>query len=186
MPHGPPQRLHETLDMPQSLIASPAGGLRLRPEEAGDRDFRFTLFCHSRPPELALLPLAPPARAQLMRQQFEAQTRGYAAQFPQALFDIVELCGEPIGRIVVDRQAEEWHLVDIALMPQWRSQGIGTAILSALIAEAGTARMPVRLEVGSSNDLAKRLYLRLGFAPTATTPVHVEMEWRPGTAAGGP
>jgi ribosomal protein S18 acetylase RimI-like enzyme len=171
--------------MPEIVIASPAGAVRLRPERADDRDFRFALFCASRPPEWASLPFPAELLGQLMRQQFEAQTRGYAGQFPNGRFDIVELGGAAIGRIVTDRPGDRLHLVDIALMPQWRNRGIGTAILEALIAEAIAARVPVRLQVATSNDPSLRLYRRLGFEPLAQTPMHIEMERRTNTAEPG-
>jgi len=152
--------------------------LRLRPEREDDQEFRFRLFCDSRPPELALLPLDRAAFEQLMRFQFRAQTVSYRGQFPGARFDIVELAGTPIGRIVVDRSADRLLIVDQALVPPMRNRGIGAAIMRALMDEAGTAGRPVRLTVASTNDPSMRLYRRLGFAPIATAPLYLELEWR--------
>jgi ribosomal protein S18 acetylase RimI-like enzyme len=158
-------------------IDAPSGRLKSRPEREDDREFRFSLFCDSRP-ELALLPLGGEARIQLLRLQFEAQTRAYKSQFSKARFDIIELDGMAIGRIVVDRTGDRLHLVDIALVPQQRNHGIGTAILGALMAEAREARLPLRLHVATANEAALRLYRRLGFAVVATTPIYLELEWR--------
>jgi ribosomal protein S18 acetylase RimI-like enzyme len=159
-------------------ITSPLGALRLRPERDEDRAFRFRLFCESRPPELGLLALDPAGRAQLMQLQFQAQSASYRAQFPEARFDIIELAGEPIGRIVVDRPGMMVHLVDQAITPALRNRGIGTAIMRALIDEAAAAGLPMRLKVASSNDPSLRLYLRLGFVPIQTLPLYIELEWR--------
>jgi ribosomal protein S18 acetylase RimI-like enzyme len=164
--------MHETLEVP-----SPAGVLRLRPEHEDDKDFRYRLFCESRPPEFAML-LAPPAFEQVMRMQFQAQTVSYRAEFPQACFDIIELEGQPIGRIVVDRPGDMVHIVDQAVVPGQRGRGIGTAIMRALMHEAQAARLPVRLKVASSNDPSSRLYLRLGFVAIKTIPLYMELEWR--------
>jgi ribosomal protein S18 acetylase RimI-like enzyme len=157
-------------------ISSPAGVVSLRPEREDDHDFRFRLFCDSRPPELALL-LAPAAFAQIMRLQFQAQTISYRAEFPGARFDIIELSGSPIGRIVVDRPGTMLHVVDQAIVPERRSRGIGTAIMRALMDEARAARLPLRLEVASDNDPSIHLYLRLGFVPIERVPLYVRMEW---------
>jgi ribosomal protein S18 acetylase RimI-like enzyme len=165
--------MHETIEVP-----SPAGLLQLRPEREQDRDFRYQLFCHSRQPEFALL-LTPAAFQQVMTHQFHAQTASYREQFPQARFDIVELSGEPIGRMVVDRPGTELHIIDQAIIPQLRGRGIGTALMRALIDEAGAAGLPVRLEVMSENDPAYRLYRRLGFVPIETVPLYMRLEWRP-------
>ena len=161
-------------------IPSPVGVLHLRPERDEDREFRYRLFCDSRQPEFAQL-LAPPAFQQIMTHQFHAQTVGYRAQFPQARFDIIELSGRPIGRIVVDRPDPMLHIVDHAIIPELRSRGIGTAILRVLMDEASAAGLPVRLEVVSENDPSLRLYRRLGFVVIETAPFYMTLEWRPAT-----
>jgi ribosomal protein S18 acetylase RimI-like enzyme len=158
-------------------VPSPVGLLQLRPEREEDRDFRFQLFCDSRQPEFASL-LAPPAYQQIMNHQFHAQTVSYRTEFPEARFDIVELSGEPIGRIVVDRPGTMLHIVDHVIATQWRGRGIGTALMRALMDEAGAAGLPVRLEVVSENDPAYRLYQRLGFVPIETVPLYMALEWR--------
>jgi ribosomal protein S18 acetylase RimI-like enzyme len=163
----------EPIDMP-----SPAGPIRLRPEQTGDRDFRYRLFCDSRQPEFALL-LPPDVYQQVMAHQFHAQTVSYLREFPQACFDIVELDGRPIGRIVVDRPGTMLHIVDQAIIPELRGRGIGTAIMRALMGEAATEGLPVRLKVSSSNDPSMRLYLRLGFVAIESVPLYIELEWRP-------
>ena len=159
-------------------IPSPAGVVSLRPEHEGDRDFRYQLFCDSRQPEFALL-LPPDVFRQVMAHQFQAQTVGYQGQFPQARFDIIELAGNPIGRIVVDRPGDRLHIVDHAIIPELRGRGIGTAIMRALMDEAAAQRVRVTLEVASSNDPSMRLYVRLGFVPIETTPLYIELAWTP-------
>ena len=158
-------------------IAWAAGPLRLRPERPDDHAFRFRLFCDSRLPEWYVVELDPQVRAQLMSQQYDAQTRTYLANFPRARFDIIELRGEPVGRIVVDRPGTVVHIVDQAVVPQWRNQGIGSTIMRALMDEARAAGLPVRLKVASSNDPSMRLYLKLGFKPIEEIPAYIEMEW---------
>jgi ribosomal protein S18 acetylase RimI-like enzyme len=159
-------------------IASPLGRLELRPEREEDRAFRYRLFCESRPPEWDTVQIDPQLREQLMRHQFEAQTKSYRMQFPNARFDIIELDGRSIGRIVVDRPGDMLHLVDQAIVPPLRNKGLGTTIMRSLQEEAGARKLPVRLMVGSSNDPSLRLYLRLGFVPIQTVPLYVELEWR--------
>jgi ribosomal protein S18 acetylase RimI-like enzyme len=164
-------------------IPSPVGTLRVRPERAADRDFRYRLFCASQPPAFAVL--APAAFAQIMTQQFHAQTLAYLSQFPQARFDIIELSGEPIGRIVVDRPGSVLHIVDQAIVPQWRGRGVGTAIARALMDEAQAAGVPVRIEGSSESDPSLRLYRRLGFVAVATAAPHTRLEWPPTPTAAG-
>jgi ribosomal protein S18 acetylase RimI-like enzyme len=159
-------------------IPSACGVLRLRPERADDEDFRYRLFCDSRLPEWYQVALDPAVREALMRHQFAAQTATYRARFPRARHDIIWLADERIGRIVVNRPGSEVHIVDHAIVPARRNQGIGTTIMRALMDEAARAALPVRLKVASSNDPSLRLYLRLGFRPIEEIPAYIELEWR--------
>jgi ribosomal-protein-alanine N-acetyltransferase len=62
------------------------------------------------------------------------------------------------------RVFDEVHINNVAIRPRFRAQGIGTALLRHVLAEArqlGARR--VTLEVRASNERARRLYERLGF-----------------------
>jgi ribosomal-protein-alanine N-acetyltransferase len=64
---------------------------------------------------------------------------------------------------------DEIHINNVAVRPQFRGHGIGTALLHHVLAEArqlGARR--ATLEVRASNDAARRLYERLGFYVAAT------------------
>jgi ribosomal protein S18 acetylase RimI-like enzyme len=161
-------------------IASPLGTLTLRPECEVDQPFRYRLFVDSRLPEFALLlqQIGPDAYGQVMQMQFQAQTMTYRANFPQARFDIIELDGMPVGRIVVDRPGTTIHIVDQAVVPAMRNRGIGTAIMRALMDEAARNKLPISLKVASSNDPSMGLYLRLGFLPVEEVPFYIGMEYR--------
>jgi GNAT superfamily N-acetyltransferase len=108
----------------------------------------------------------------ILGMQFMAQRGHYRASYPQAIWSIVERKGEAIGRLCVDKGAlgaakaeDAWLLVDIALMPDWSGQGIGSAVLDRLIAEAKAAGKPIRLTVRQENP-ARRLYRAKGFVET--------------------
>ncbi len=161
-------------NMDSAPIASPLGLLRLRPEQVRDEAFRFSLYCESRP-DLAVLP--PPVRDGILRMQFNAQTSGYRTQYPGARYDIVELDGEPVGRVVRDYTDGSLHLVDIALLAARRRGGAGTALMRAMMDEAAAAGMAMRLMVAGDNPDAARLYLRLGFVSLGQHGAHIAMTW---------
>lgn len=52
--------------------------------------------------------------------------------------------------------------LSIAIIPEYRNQGLGTDLLNRMIAEAGKQYAGLSLSVSSANP-AKRLYERLGF-----------------------
>ena len=73
---------------------------------------------------------------------------------------------------------ENCRLIDIALMPQVRGRGFGTALLTDLMSFAAASGKPVTLSVLPDNP-ARRLYVRLGFATTQTSDTRVRMVWQP-------
>src|SRR5205085_7704709 len=105
-------RMDEVIEIECAL-----GPLRLRPERGEDWPFRYQLFCDSRLPEWYAVQIDPAVRVQLTQHQFQAQTETYRARFPRARFDIIELGGERIGRIVVNRPGPHLHLVDHPIVP---------------------------------------------------------------------
>ena len=73
--------------------------------------------------------------------------------------------GQVIGFCSYWRIHDELHINNLAVLPDWRSRGIGTALLTRVLCE-GAASGAVRalLEVRRSNTQAQRLYERFGFA----------------------
>lgn len=64
---------------------------------------------------------------------------------------------------------DEIHINNVAVLPQFRGRGLGTALMHHVIAEG--RRLGARratLEVRASNEAALRLYERLGFYVAAT------------------
>jgi ribosomal protein S18 acetylase RimI-like enzyme len=164
-----------TADAPKSL-AMPAAlaehGFALRPETEADLPFLFQLYASTRWDELA--PLTNWSEAQkigFLQSQFAAQRHHYLIHYANSAFDVLEERGTPVGRLYVDRQERTLLIVDIALLPQWRGRGIGTALIEALFAEAQRAGKAVSISVEKFNP-AHRLYRRLGFRPYAEDDVY--------------
>ena len=147
----------------------------LRPARAADAGFLFDLFVHAH--GSAFAHLDGPTRDALLRMQFRAQDLGYRTRFPDARFDVIECDGAPIGRLVVDRSEGVIRIVDVALLPERRNRGIGTALLRALLAEATATGQALTLHVARDNP-ARSLYQRLGFAAESEDAVYVAMAWR--------
>ena len=85
------------------------------------------------------------------------------------------LDGHPVGRLYVDVDDERVLIVDIALLPEHRGRGIGSALLAGVLAEADRRRLPTRLHVEPDNR-AQRLYRRLGFGVADPGAVYDLME----------
>ena len=67
-----------------------------------------------------------------------------------------------IGYLVCSRYADVWHLMNIAVHPDTRRQGIARNLLERLFDEAG-ADARYTLEVRTSNHGAIAMYERFGF-----------------------
>lgn len=107
--------------------------------------------------------------------QVEAQRREYLTVHPRAEELIVVTGERPAGRLWLARDADPWVLLDVALLPEERGAGLGTAVLSALTAEADAAGAAIRLTVRRDNAGARRLYERLGFAVRDEDELHLVM-----------
>jgi ribosomal protein S18 acetylase RimI-like enzyme len=160
-------------------LASPR--FALRAEVDGDAAFLMQLYASTREHELALLPWSGAQKQAFLTQQFQAQRHHYRTTMAGCAFDVIEHDGEPIGRLYVEARPSHLNLVDIALLPDWRGQGVGAAMLRALQAAAAASARGVCAFVEKSNP-ALRLYRRLGFAEIGDSGLYWEIEWQPAAA----
>lgn len=155
--------------------------LTLRPISDDDLPFLERLYGSTRADEMAAVDWTDAEKEAFLAMQFRAQHRHYQAYYANADFDVIELDGEPIGRLYLDRRDDEIRIVDIALLPAYRGRGIGTRYLKQIMAEAAALARPVRIHVEHFNP-AMRLYRRLGFRHVDSNGVYHLMEWQPETA----
>ena len=119
---------------PPPPLASLPGLLHpLRARAPGDGDVQFLahLYASTRM-DLHSTTAAPSFVASLIAMQQRLQAAGYHADFPGANYLLLERDGAPCGRIVVDAGAQALRLVDIALLPEARGQGVGSHVLRGL------------------------------------------------------
>jgi ribosomal protein S18 acetylase RimI-like enzyme len=149
--------------------------LRLRQDEVADASFLRHLFKRTRAAQFAAAGLPAAMLDTLLEQQYRAQAHGYTAQFPDAITLIILRRNEPVGRLMLAAGELRWRIIDIAVLPEARGQGIGAGVISA-VERAATEQdaQELTLSVLSSNAGARRLYARLGFVEV-TAGVHIEM-----------
>lgn len=136
--------------------------MNLRPIRDTDREFLRDLYRSTREEELRQTPWTEAEKAQFIEFQFSAQHEHYMEHYPVAQFDVVETDEGAVGRLYVDRRKDEIRLIDIALLPEFRNQGIGGRLLNGLIDESERSGKPLSIHVEQMNP-AMRLYKRLGF-----------------------
>src|SRR6478609_2517480 len=137
-------------------------GIALRPFAPADDSFLARVYASSRTEERAITDWSEELKADFCRRQFDAQSAYYAANYPEASFQIIARDGWPVGRLYVARWEKEIRIVDITLLPESRGGGIGTKLLRDLQNEARAAGKSLTIHVERFNR-ALTLYQRLGF-----------------------
>lgn len=148
----------------------------LRPATETDRPFLLDLYASTRADELALVDWDDETKRAFVEHQFSAQDAHYREHYDGATFDVIEVEGQPAGRLYVHRGKSDIRIIDIALAPEFRNQGIGTVLVEGLMAEARASRRSVSIHVEMNNP-ARSLYERLGFEPVGEHGVYLLMQW---------
>ena len=156
-----------------------AAGLSFRPMTDADLPFLFRVYASTRAEELAPVPWTDAQKTVFLTQQFNAQHTDYRRNFADAERLVIVRGGEGIGRLYLTRHDREHSIIDIALLPEHRSRGLGAAILRDLQDEAAAAGKPLAIHVEKFNP-ALRLYRRLGFQTVEDKGVYDLMRWSAG------
>ncbi|MNG24743.1 Acetyltransferase (GNAT) family protein [compost metagenome] len=105
------------------------------------------------------------------------QQRSYTMHYPESRLFTVSIQGAPAGKLHVADNEEAVMLVDIALLPQYQGQGLGTGLIRGLQRYVRDACKPLRL-TANAGSRASRLYEKLGFRILEANEVVIRMEWQ--------
>ena len=148
-----------------------------RAATAADDAFLCELYASTRT-DLDAVDWPGETRAAFCEMQWRAQRAGYAASYPGALDDVIDVDGRPAGRVLIGARAGDLVLVDLALVPDVQGLGVGRQVIEDLQREAAGTGRGVSLQVAAGNR-ARALYERLGFVASEQHGVHTEMTWHP-------
>lgn len=167
------------MDTLQRLSAALAPtDIQFRPIVAEDMAFLCQVYASTRLEELAVTDWSAEQKQAFLVSQFQAQHTYYQEHYRDAAFLLILRTGQPIGRLYLDQWQDQLRIIDIALLPAYRGQGIGTHILSAVVAEGQRIALPVSIHVERFNP-ALSLYTRLGFRQVADKGVYYLLEKTP-------
>jgi ribosomal protein S18 acetylase RimI-like enzyme len=153
--------------------------ISLRPILPDDEQFLYEVYKSTRAGELAHIPWNEVQLKAFLLMQLNARDQSYRMYYAGMDDRIILFQNRPIGRLIVVRTNEEIRLADVALLPEYRSSGIGTSLIKELLAESDKTKRPIRLQVEKPNEQAKGLYERLGFTTTGDNSTHFQMEYQP-------
>jgi ribosomal protein S18 acetylase RimI-like enzyme len=156
----------------------------LRPETEGDLEFLAALYRDTRRHEVAGWGWPSDQQALFLNMQFEAQRRGYRQMYPDAMGRLVYVQGTRAGRMLVNEEHAVMHLIDIALLEEYRNRGLGTHLLTELQRECDLRKLALELRVLAVSP-ARRLYRRLGFEEVNLDEIYIQMERSPMPAFEG-
>ncbi len=148
------------------------------PAGVKDDEFLFQVYASTRAEELARVPWTDKQKESFLRMQSKAQLIHYTTYYPQAEYNLILLDSRPIGRLFILRGIEEIRIMDIALLPGYRGQGIGSILLEQILHEGRERNLPVTIHVERFNP-ALHLYVRLGFRLVEDKGVYYFMKWTP-------
>ena len=152
--------------------------VKLRPIEPQDDEFLLSVYASTREYELSLVPWSAEQKAIFLKMQFVAQQQHYQEHYQGAEFSVIMADKVPVGRLYVMRGRDEIRIIDIALLPEYRQQGIGTPLIQRLLDEAQEQGKNVRIHVEVFNP-SQQLFERLGFTKINNDGINYLMEWVP-------
>ena len=127
-----------------------------------------------------MVPFTEEQRETFLRFQFDAQDQHYRKQYPNASYQVILKDTEPIGRFYVSRDSDQIRILDITVLPDYRSAGFGSTLIRELLAEADENNQRVNVWVEQFNP-SQALFRRLGFTVIGDDGYNNLMEYCPRT-----
>lgn len=150
--------------------------ISLRPTRKSDEKFLRMVYESSRDEEFKDVLFENPAqREAFFTQQFTAQNSHFENFYSNMDYDIIEYSGKPIGRLGLDWEADHLFIVDIIIIPEFRKQKIGSAIMEAIIKEADRRGITAGVMYEKWKPYNEKFYERFGFKTAKEYPMHFYM-----------
>ncbi|VFQ46103.1 GNAT family N-acetyltransferase [Desulfoluna butyratoxydans] len=153
----------------------PSQVLSFRPVDKKDTEFLFQVYASTRLEEMSSTGWGEPEIHAFLRDQFALQHAHYSRHHAEGDFSVILLDKAPVGRLYLDASRDGIRIMDIALLPRFRKQGIGTRIFQDLIARADGEALGLSLHVERHNPILA-WYHRLGFETRKDLGVYLYLE----------
>lgn len=156
--------------------AKPAS-IRLKHSGLQDVEFLIAVYADSRMEEMQQIHhWSTCEKDEFLRFQFHAQDTHYKEHYPDAEYLIIEQENQAVGRFYIERMQNHICIMDIAILREHRRKGIARKLITDVINEAKQTKAKVNLHVEPDN-VAKKLYLSLGFVVVSEISFYEKMEW---------
>src|ERR1051325_4954539 len=152
--------------------------ITLRDVTPEDYGFLRQVYASTREQELAVVPWDNNQREAFLKFQFDAQDSYYRSKFPNASYQFILNDGERVGRLYIDRDNNEIRILDIAVLPQFRSAGIGSYLIRQIIDEAVRTGQQATIWIEHFNP-SQKLFRQFGFVMIQEDGYNQLLEFRP-------
>lgn len=149
-----------------------------RPATPEDDPFLYDVFCTTWQSEVAAMP-NPQLVQHFLRIQYTAQNERFHQRFPGHERWVVTSGDKRAGRLFLHRSPEILHVLEMTMLPEFRSLGLGSALLRSLMDEAADTDRSVTLRVARRNVRAANLYNSIGFRLVTMDDQDSYFEWTP-------
>lgn len=104
------------------------------------------------------------------------QDEFFKEEFESGQIHVIQSLGNDIGYLILHENPDSLYVVELLILPQFQSRGLGTQILIDLRQKAKSLGIVMKMGVFKVNTRAKDLYLALGFKVCGETETHFILE----------
>ncbi len=151
--------------------------ITLRPLREDETEFWREIFYDSVRSHFLSLNLPESETDNLIEFQYQAQSLDYEKNYPLVSNNIVLFNAERVGRLIYSTEHGDLHIIEMAILTEFRGRGIGTKLFRWFFDESRRSGLPIRFYVEKGNP-AFRLYRRLGFEVVADVNTHFQLAWK--------
>lgn len=109
----------------------------------------------------------------------DLQRNFFSRELKAIEYQIIVVKNENIGIFAFSRNETSIVVDEIQILPKYQNKGIGTLILSEIIANAQKAKIETTLRVLKVNSMAQKFYNKLGFEKIGDTETHFLLSKKP-------
>ena len=116
-------------------------------------------------------------KREFVEMQFKSQVLHYSSQYSNSLQQVIERDGVRVGRLYLNRTADELEILDFTVLPEHRGFGTGSAVIEGILDEARRTARSARIFVESYSPHVS-FFEHRGFERTKEEGMNVLMVWR--------
>lgn len=106
----------------------------------------------------------------------EYQRKDFEMYYNPVNNKIITCNNSDIGILETSEDNDEIHIIEIAILPEYQGNSIGTSVLKQIIDNSKATDKRVKIGCFKINREAKKLYIKLGFKQIEETLTHYILE----------